>query len=44
MFSSKVSNNYWLDQLKNLTILQSVKKFDKSIKQRQQLQTYNYKN
>ena len=43
MFSSKVSNNYWLDQLKNLTILQSVKKIDKSIKQRQQLQTYNYK-
>lgn len=43
MFSSKVSNNYWLDQLKNLTILQSVKKVDKSIKQKQQLQTYNYK-
>lgn len=43
MFSSKVSNNYWLDQLKNLTILQSVKKIEKSIKQRQQLQTYNYK-
>jgi hypothetical protein len=43
MFSSKVSNNYWLDQLKNLTILQSVKKFDKSIKQREQLQTYNCK-
>ena len=43
MFSSKVNNNYWLDQLKNLTILQSVKKTEKSIKQRQQLQTYNYK-
>lgn len=43
MFSNKINNNYWLDQLKNLTILQSVKKFEKSIKQRQQLETYNYK-
>lgn len=43
MFSSKANNIYWLDQLKNLTILQSVKKVEKSLKQRQQLQTYNYK-